>query len=107
MTIVKISQIPTKEVIDGFKAQFVHSENTTLGFWTVERGAVLPMHAHFHEQITQVLEGRFEMTIGSETNVFEKGDLAVIPSNVIHGGQALTDCKIFDVFSPVREDYKI
>jgi len=104
---IKISQLAEREIKEGFKARFVHTENVTLGFWDVEKGAILPMHLHFHEQVTQVLEGKFEMTIGDKTNVFENGDLTVIPSNVIHGGIALTDCKILDVFSPVREDYKI
>jgi quercetin dioxygenase-like cupin family protein len=104
---IKISEIPKKEVIKGFEAQFVHTEHTTLGFWEIKEGAVLPMHSHFHEQITQVLEGQFELTIGEETKICEIGELAVISPNVIHGGRALTDCKIFDIFSPVREDYKI
>ncbi|MBP6757329.1 MAG: cupin domain-containing protein [Bacteroidia bacterium] len=104
---IKISEIPKKEIIKGFEAQFIHTEHTTLGIWEVKKGAILPMHNHFHEQITQVLEGQFELTIGENTAIFENGDLAVIPSNIIHGGRALTDCKIFDIFSPVREDYKI
>jgi quercetin dioxygenase-like cupin family protein len=104
---IKISQLPEKEIKQGFKARFVHTEQTTLGFWTAEKGAVLPMHAHFHEQVTQVLKGKFEMTIDGKTQIYGKGDLVVIPSNVIHGGVALTDCQIFDIFSPVREDYKI
>lgn len=104
---IKIAELPQKEIKKGFKAQFVHTEHTTLGFWEVEKGAVLPIHAHFHEQITQVLQGKFEMTIDNVTRVYQKGDLVVIPSNVLHGGVALTDCKIFDIFSPVREDYKL
>lgn len=104
---IRISEIPKKEIIKGFEAQFVHTEHTTLGFWKIKKGAILPIHAHIHEQITQVLEGQFELTIGDETRVFKNGDIAVIPSNVSHKGRAITDCKVFDIFSPVREDYKI
>lgn len=101
-----IEEIPQKEVISGFKARFIHSENLTLGYWDAEEGSVLPMHSHFHEQITTVLEGKFELTIGDETQIYEPGLVAVIPPNVVHGGKALTNCKLFDVFCPVREDYK-
>ncbi|MBA4851325.1 cupin domain-containing protein [Emticicia sp. BO119] len=104
---INISELALIEVITGFKARFVHTDKLTLAYWEIEKGAILPMHAHIHEQITTVLEGRFELTIGQETKVYENGLLAVIPPNVIHRGKALTDCKIYDVFYPVREDYKL
>jgi len=105
-SMIKVSEILAIEVIKGFKARFIHTENTTLGYWEVERGAVLPMHRHLHEQITQVEEGEFQLTIDGKTETYLKGMVAVIPSNVEHGGVAVTDCKLFDIFSPVREDYK-
>lgn len=103
---IEIAAIPQKEIFEGFKARFIHTESLTMGYWDAQKGAVLPMHSHFHEQITSVIEGKFELTIGDETKVYEAGLVAVIPPNVIHGGKALTDCKLFDIFSPVREDYK-
>jgi quercetin dioxygenase-like cupin family protein len=103
---IQVSEIPQREVFKGFKARFIHTENTTLAYWDVEAGSVLPMHSHFHEQFTTVIEGKFELTVGDATHVYEAGKVAVIPSNVVHGGKALTDCQLFDVFSPVREDYK-
>ena len=46
------------------------------------------------------------MTINEETNVFTPGTILSIPSHIAHKGRALTNCKITDIFSPVREDYK-
>lgn len=101
-----ISDISPIEVIKGYKARFIHTESLTLGFWEAEKGAVLPLHRHIHEQVTQVEEGEFQLTIDGETKVYTKGMVAVIPPDVEHGGVALTDCRLFDIFSPVREDYK-
>jgi len=103
---IDIAKIEQREIINGYKVRFVHTANSTLAFWEVEKGAILPMHLHIHEQTTQVLEGKYELTIGNETQVYTSGLIAVIPSNVLHGGVALTDCKLFDIFCPVREDYK-
>ncbi len=103
---IDLLQIEPKELIKGFRGRFVHTENATLAFWEIEEGAVLPEHSHFHEQTACVLEGCFELTIAGETRAYEPGVLAVIPSNAVHSGRALTDCKILDVFCPVREEYR-
>lgn len=102
----KLGSIPEKEIIKGFYAKFIHTENMTLAYWRIEKGATLPMHAHIHEQVTNVLEGEFEMTINAKTTTCRNGDVVAIPSNVLHGGKALTDCYILDIFQPVREDYR-
>lgn len=101
-----INDLPQKEIVKGFHARFVHTDSCTIAFVDIEEGAVLPIHSHVHEQITQVMEGRFQLTIDDVTNIYEPGLIAIIPSNVPHGGVALTDCKVMDVFTPVREDYK-
>ena len=103
---IDISKIPSREVLTGFKARFVHSEHTTTAFWDIEKGAELPTHSHIHEQITIVTEGEFQMTVNNVTKIYKPGMLVIIPSNVIHSGKALTPCKITDIFSPVRDDYK-
>ncbi len=103
---IHISKIAQREIAKGFKGRFIHTENNTLAFWDAEKGAVFPAHSHMHEQTMMVLEGQFELTIAGETTIFGNGIVAVIPPNTIHSGVALTDCKLFDIFSPVREDYK-
>jgi len=104
--IQEILKIPQREIIKGFKGRFVHTKNFTIAFWEIGEGSVLPEHAHIHEQTTQVLEGTLELTMNGKTHICTSGQIAVIPSNVIHKGKAITACKLIDTFSPVREDYK-
>ena len=101
-----ISEIPERLLIKGIKGRYVHTENSTIGFVKIEKGAILPEHSHFHEQTSQIIEGRLEMVIGGETKILEPGMFTIIPSNVLHSAVALTDCKVTDTFYPVREDYK-
>ncbi|NVO04318.1 MAG: cupin domain-containing protein [Bacteroidetes bacterium] len=100
-----LSEIESKEIIEGYKAKFVHTKTITLAFWEVDENAVLPSHSHFHEQTSQVLEGQFQLTIDGFSKIYEPGEIVVIPSNAVHEGKAITNCKLLDIFSPVREDY--
>ncbi len=103
---IEIATLPVKDVIPGFHGRFVHTEHSTLGFWEVDKGSVLPVHNHLHEQITEVREGEFQLTFNGETKTYTPGMIAVIPPHVAHSGIALSDCKLLDIFLPVREDYK-
>lgn len=100
------SNLETKELVPGISGQLIHTDTLTIGYFDIEKGAVLPAHSHIHEQVTNLLEGELEMTIDGETKTMKAGHIATIPSNVIHSAVALTHCKVIDVFNPVREDYK-
>lgn len=102
----KITDIKSKEVVPGITGHYEHGAGQTIGYIRIKKGAVLPEHSHPHEQITLILEGEFEMTIGGEKYLFTAGSVHVIPSNVPHSAVALTDCIAIDVFNPVREDYR-
>lgn len=106
MSFLHFENIGEKELVPGFKGRFVHSDSMTIGSWNVSEGAVMPEHAHPHEQIFTLLEGKFELTIRGESKVQNPGAVAVIPSNVPHSGRAITPCRVIDVFCPVREDMK-
>lgn len=102
----KIKEIKPKELVDGIIGHYAHGDNITLGYIEIEEGSNLPEHFHVHEQITYILEGQLDMTIGGEPCSLTAGMYYVIPSNTPHSAVAVTACKVIDVFNPVREDYK-
>ena len=101
-----IKDIKKKLLSTGITGQYVHGSQLTTGWVTIEKGSTLGLHQHPHEQITVMLEGRMEMKIGNETVMLESRMIQVIPSNVPHSAIAHEDCKLIDVFNPVREDYR-
>ena len=103
---IDIENIKPKEIVKGYHGRFVHMESFTYAYWEVEAGAEIPLHSHVHEQMMQVLEGEFELTVNGKTKVYKPGTIVTIPSHVEHGGKAITKCKLTDIFCPVREDYQ-
>lgn len=103
---MNLSKIKSKEIMPGYHGKLVHSEKMSWVFWDVEQGAEVPEHQHHHEQIMHVVNGEFEFTLDGDTKIFTQGDVVIIPSNTKHSGKALTPCKLMDVFSPPRDEYK-
>jgi quercetin dioxygenase-like cupin family protein len=101
-----LGDLPQREIVPGYRAQFIHTKGMTLAYWEVEAGAALPEHSHPHDQIANVLEGEFELTVAGESRILVPGLVAVIPGDVPHSGRALTACRLLDAFQPAREDYR-
>lgn len=107
MGVITLEDLKQKEVWKGYRARFVHTDNMTTGYWTVEAGWEFPLHSHHHEQISYVIDGQFEFNLDGEITLIEPGaEAIVVPPNAPHSGKALTDCALVDMFYPVREDYK-
>jgi quercetin dioxygenase-like cupin family protein len=70
-----------------------------------EPGAVGPLHSHPHEQLTYVLAGEFEFTIGGETRLVRAGDTLYKRPGVVHGCVCRGGGVLLDTFTPQREDF--
>jgi quercetin dioxygenase-like cupin family protein len=101
-----LSKIEEKEILPGLFVKFVHSENMSFAYWRIEKGADLPAHSHHHEQVVNVIEGEFELMVDGKPTILQADMVYIIPPHASHGGRAITDCRIIDVFYPVRDDYK-
>jgi quercetin dioxygenase-like cupin family protein len=106
MIVHNLDNIDGREIVPGFHGKFIHAENMTIAHWDIRAGSPLPEHTHVHEQVVNVMKGTLELTVKDETQKLSPGSVVVIPSNVPHSGKAVTDCKVIDVFYPVREDYQ-
>jgi len=107
MSFLTVSDIKPKEIVPGFHGRFFHSANMTVAYWDIKAGASIPLHTHVHEMIVNVISGKLELTVDGQTKILEGGMAAVIPSHVPHKAMGVTDCKVIDVFNPVREDYRV
>ncbi|GAL13194.1 pectin degradation protein KdgF [Vibrio astriarenae] len=83
----------------------VHNDNMMAVEVHFESGAVGALHSHPHEQLTYVLSGKFEFTIGDETKVVEAGDTMYKEPNIEHGCVCLEAGVLIDNFTPMRKDF--
>lgn len=101
-----IKNIVPKELAPGITGYYAHGEKITFGLVELKAGSSVPLHQHVQEQITYIVEGQLDMVIDGVSCLLTQGMYHVIPSNTPHAAIAKTDCKVIDVFNPVREDYK-
>ena len=74
---MNISEIEEKEFFPGLHGRLIHGKNITWAFWNVEKGAIVPLHSHIHEQIMYVIEGKFQLIVDGVNKIFDKGDYKV------------------------------
>ena len=95
-----------KDLGGGIKRRVLsHGEDMMAVEVCFEAGAVGSMHTHPHVQISYVLEGRFEATVGEKTKVISVGDTYYTLPDVPHGVVCLEKGRLLDVFTPERKDF--
>lgn len=101
-----IKNLRPKDLAPGIIGYYAHGEKITFGLVELKAGSSVPLHQHLQEQITYIVEGQLDMIINGVPCLLTGGMYHVIASNTLHSAIAKTDCKVIDVFNPVREDYK-
>lgn len=88
--------------------KLVTGERMMIAHVHLEKGCVVPRHAHENEQLTYILEGALRFRLGEDGErevVVRAGQVLHIPSNMPHEAEALEDTLDVDVFSPPRQDW--
>ena len=103
---MRVEDLERRELIPGTTVRFVHSDRMTIAHWHFDPAIDLPEHSHPHEQICNVVDGEFELTVDGVPEILTAGHYRVIPPDAVHSGRSITACKIIDIFSPTRDDYR-
>ena len=106
MGLVKLDELPELQISEGILGRAVTAGSVTVFYAHLAAGALLPEHSHHNEQVVNVVEGELELTVDGTTYNLVPGKVMVLPPNTVHSGRALSDCRVLDVFHPVREDFR-
>jgi quercetin dioxygenase-like cupin family protein len=98
-------EIPVEQLSSLISRQFVVGTNTMLSRLFLKKGAKVPLHSHFHEQISYVLEGALDFRVDGRQIILRAGEVLCIPPNAPHEAFALEDTVDLDIFNPPRQDW--
>ena len=107
-TFFRWADVPSEQVKPDISRKLITGDRIMLAEVKLQRGCIVPQHAHVHEQMTYVLDGCLRLTVGEDGATsydLRGGEVVVLPSNVPHAAEALEDTRVIDVFSPPREDW--
>ena len=102
------NDLPREALKPDLHRRLISGERMMLAHVYLDKGAVVPRHAHDNEQLTYILEGVLRFWLGedeSEVVDVHAGEVLHIPSNLPHKAEALEDTLDVDVFCPPRTDW--
>jgi len=106
-----LDDLEPEQINSTMKRRIITGDNLTIAQIWLEKGTVVPVHAHHNEQITRVISGKMEFTLGggdgddAEKMMVSAGELIVLPAHLPHGAVVLEDTESWDFFSPQRTDW--
>jgi quercetin dioxygenase-like cupin family protein len=99
------SQIPQEYLNEKLSRKFIHGEKIMVAQLFLKQGCVVPDHSHESEQMSLIVTGSLKFRIEEEEKILGSNQAVNIPSHVRHSVLALEDTLVYDVFSPIRQDW--
>src|SRR5579871_4110124 len=97
--------IPLEDLNPLFQRQFVVGQEIMLARVLLKKGCIVPLHSHYNEQLTYIVEGALKFWIDGKEIVVHAGEVLCIPANMPHKAEAMEDTVDLDVFTPPRADW--
>jgi unsaturated pyranuronate lyase len=97
-------ELPVEEPYPGLHRRTFDTHEATVNEYTFRPEAAFPRHRHPQEQITLVLEGSVELTVGGRSIGLHEGSWSIIGGGVEHSIRAgAQGAKIVAIVIPRRE----
>lgn len=102
-----LRNLPEIDILfEGIRGWLIQSNNMQIVFFDIDPVGEVPPHSHC-AQWGLIIEGEMRLTIGSDTELYKKGDWYFIPEGVIHSATFLSRVHAIDVFdAPKRYSTK-
>jgi len=100
--------VATEEVTPSMHRKIITGEKLMIAKMKFKDGFLVPLHHHFHEQVTQVLTGTIRFWFGENKELvmdLGPGDVVVIPPNLPHEALMIGEVEEIDTWSPPRQDW--
>ncbi|NUT54970.1 MAG: cupin domain-containing protein [Thermoleophilia bacterium] len=98
--------LPKEPLKEDLTRRLISTERMMIAQVFLDKGCIVPQHAHENEQLTYILEGKLRFWLGEdESEVVDvgAGEVLHLPSWLPHKAEALEDTLDVDVFSPPRQ----
>ena len=105
MAFYKWDEVEELELDSGDTRRVVSGDKLMMFRNFLPKGSVPPRHRHESEQIAYIVSGAVKFWLGEEERIMRADELAVVPSNVEHGAEAVEDSVILAIFTPIREEW--
>jgi quercetin dioxygenase-like cupin family protein len=85
----------------------IHSPGLTILHVNLCKGAIIPAHRHFNEQVTMLTAGSLRVVIDGEEIIVHAGDVLWIQPNALHLAEALEDSNAIEIFAPAKRGSEV
>lgn len=102
---IDTDKLQTVERLPGWYGRYFHSQNMLFAHYDFKRGSSIHEHFHPEEEVYEVIEGELELTIDGVKQIARPGRVGIVPSNIRHSVNALTDGRAIIVDCPIRQDF--
>jgi unsaturated pyranuronate lyase len=101
-------EMPKEMLKPDLGRRLIATDRMMLAHVYLDKGCIVPTHAHENEQLTYILEGVLRFWLGedgSQVVDVSAGEVLHIPSNLPHKAEALETTLDVDIFCPPRQDW--